>query len=218
MIWGENPLFLQTSISLFFVRMVHGRFGGPTRSSRHRRDIETCSWITDEESLFRVGGHLSFRKVVIVGVCGGTKNVFELYELLPSIYKSYVCQVWLVKCFSDVRGFKPRFFEMPPGKQSVTLKICFTKMFADLQFWRLQLKELFGISVFRGSPSGFTISLLGCLKDWLISIASQLALFCWNNISPTSPIRWEHVCTWRCEDVSCGMFFCWRYCQHDIQH
>ena len=104
------------------------------------------------------------------------KRIGVVCKLLPSIYFG---QVWLVKCqnfvcFSDVRGFKPRFFEMPPRKQSVTLKICFTKMFADLQFWRLQLKELFGISVVGGKPIRFHYQPIG-LFERLVDFHCQLS-------------------------------------------
>ena len=102
-----------------------------------------------------------------VGDGWGTKT----YSSCMSCFQAFIyfCQVWWVKCqnfvcFSDVRGFKPRFFEMPPRKQSVTLKICFTKMFADLQFWRLQLKELFGISVFGGKPIRFHSQPIGLFE------------------------------------------------------
>ena len=63
--------------------------------NRNRRDIETfetCSWITDEESLFRVGGHLSFFRKMVDQMGGsrihrwGLSKRIELYELLLSIY------------------------------------------------------------------------------------------------------------------------------------
>ena len=87
---------------------------------------------------------------------GGTKNVWVVW-----VFFCQFCSKMLNLCFSDVRGFKPDFFEMPPRRQRFFRKFELlknrttwrwrelrnTKMFADLQFWRLQLKELFGISV-----------------------------------------------------------------------
>ena len=106
----------------------------------------------------------------------GYKNVFELYA---SDFQAFIYfgQVWLVKCqnfvcFSDVRGFKPRFFEMPPRKQSVTLKIASPRCLRISNSGGCSSKSCLESQCLVGSPSGFTISLLGCLKDWLISIAS----------------------------------------------